>query len=317
MKKFKVLLAIFAALAAQASLAGAQGVQLNFDGTRGIAGAASLKELVQASAPELVAAPKLPEAGRGGKWNSCQIVELDYRDGVSVNRRIDLSRNYPHQVCENVTITNSQGQSVTVNQCHTEYEFYSASAGLIVNRRELRPGEKERIEVCYDFQSSRGSFFLHGSPFEYTYVDKQNPPNDSYSVELFPGARKPQAPAAGALQDGGFAYDDVRGEFTLTLRNRLGAEYYGRKLHIGVELVQDKLFDSSLGVKFFEFPVNSYTGDFEITFKQTDFGSAKEAGEFRAKAKKYFVKWGYKVKGEGFTDAYVEGGKTEAVSVIQ
>lgn len=316
MKNWKILIAVCAAVVAQAPRAGAEGIQINFDGGR--QASASLSELLQTTAPEIPAAAAKPEiADRGGKWNSCQLVELDYRDGTSVRRNVDLSRNYPRQVCENVTITNSQGQYVTVNQCHTEYEFYSASAWLTINSRELRQGEKERIEVCYDFQSSRGSFRLLGSPFDYTYTDKQNPPNASYSVELYPGARKPQAPAAGALELGAFAYDDVRGEFTLTLRSRFGAEYAGRKVHIGVELVQDKLFDSSLGTKFYEFPISQYGGDLKLTFRQADFGGAKDSGDFRAKAKNYFAKWGFKVKGEGFTDAYVEGGKTEAVSVIQ
>ncbi len=312
----KILIAVFAA--AQASLAAAQTVPVNFDRQALKGSAAGLGELVRSAAPEIpVGAITAEVADKSGKWNSCQTVDLDYRDGARINRNIDLSRNYPRQVCENVTVTNSQGQYVTVNQCHTEYEFYSASALLIVNDRELRQGEKERIEVCYDFQDNRGSFRLLGSPFEYTYLDKQNPPSASYSVELFPGARKPQAPAAGALQLAGFSYDDVRAEFTLTLRNGFGGEYAGRKVHVGVELVQDKLFDSSLGTKFFEFPVSGYGGEFTLTFKQGDFGSAKAAEDFRAKAKKFFVNWGFKIKGEGFTDAYVEGGKTGTVSVIK
>lgn len=308
-----ILIAVFAA--AQAVPGGASAAELNFDGGAG-SFRASFAELA-AAAPELPQAAIRGEmADRGGKWNSCSLVELDWRDGAYVSRNVDLSRNYPVQVCENVTITNSQGQYVTVNQCRTEYEFYSASAYLIINKRFLREGEKERIEVCYDFQSSRGSFRLLGSPFAYTYIDKQNPPNASYSVELFPGERKPQAPAAGALEYSSFSYDDVRGVFTLKLKSRFGAEYQGRLVHIGAELVQDKMFDASVGTKFFEFPISGQS-EFTLTFKKGDFGGAKDAEELRAKAKKYFVNWGFKVKGQGFTDAYVEGGKTETASVLE
>lgn len=308
-----ILMAVFAA--AQALTAGASAAELNFDGAAsGFRG--SFAELA-ASAPALPQGPIRGEmADRGGKWTSCQRVDLDYRDGNSISRKVDLSRNYPVQVCEDVTVTNSQGQYVTANQCHTEYEFYSASAYLIINKRFLREGEKERIEVCYDFQTSRGSFRLLGSPFAYTYTDKQNPPNASYSVELFPGERKPQAPAAGALEYSSFSYDDVRGVFTLKLKSRFGTEYQGRLVHIGAELVQDKMFDASIGTKFFEFPISGQA-EFTLTFKKGDFGGAKDAEELRAKAKKYFVNWGFKVKGQGFTDAYVEGGKTETAAAME
>lgn len=311
--KNKLLIAVFAA--AQALAGGASAAELNFDGSAsGFRG--SFAEL-SASAPELPKAAIRGEmADRGGKWNSCQLVELDYRDGAYVSRNVDLSRNYPVQVCEDTTITNSQGQYVTVNQCHPEYEFYSASAYLIVNKRFLREGEKESIEVCYDFQTRRGSFRLLSSPFSYTYVDKQNPPNASYALELFPGERKPQPPAAGSLEYSSFSYDDMRGIFTLKLKNRFGAEYQGRMVHIGAELVQDKLFDSSLGVKFFEFTIASQP-EFTLTFKKSDFGGARDAEALRAKAKKFFAKWGFKVKGQGFTDAYVEGGKTETASIVE
>lgn len=311
MKTQNILTAVFAALAALAQSAAAQ-TAVNFDGRT--AGAGSLTELVRSASPSAdIPAVKL-EADRSGKWNSCQIVELDDRDGVSVNRRVDLSRDYTRQVCENVQITNSAGQYVTVSQCHNETETYYASADLVIHDRQLRGSEKERIQLCYDFLSGKGSMWVD-SPFEYTYRDKTG--NGWYSVELFPGARKPQAPAAGALQLASFSYDDVRGEFTLKLRNGFGSEYYGRKVHIGVELVQDKLFDSSLGTKFFEFPIYADAGDFTLTFKAADFGGQKDAEALRAKAKNFYAKWGFKVKGEGFTDAYVEGGRTGAVQVIR
>lgn len=306
-----VLTAVFAALAVLAQAADAQ-VAVNFDGRT--AGAGGLAELARSASPAADIPAVRLEADRSGKWNSCQIVELDDRDGVSVNRRVDLSRDYAQQVCENVQVANSAGQYVTVSQCHNETQSYSAYADLLIHDRQLRGNEKERVQLCYDFLSGKGSMWVE-SPFEYTFRDKTG--NGWYSVELFPGARKPQAPAAGALQLASFSYDDVRGEFTLKLRNGFGSEYYGRKVHVGVELVQDKLFDSSLGVKFFEFPLNAWTGDFALTFKAADFGGGKASDALRAKAKNFYAKWGFKVKGEGFTDAYVDGGKTDAVQVIQ
>ena len=179
--------------------------------------------------------------------------------------------------------------------------------------RKLRQFDKERIEVCYDFKAQKGSFALRQTPFDYTYRDKQG--ESLYTVELYPGARKPQNPDAALAQLGGFSYDDVRKEFTLTIRNGFTGEYDGRKVHIGVELVQDKLFDSSRGTKYFEFPVNWLTSGFTLKFKEGDFDGDKDAGDNRAKDKKFFVKWGFKMKSGPFTDKFVDMGKTESVIV--
>ena len=308
------LLALSAALLLSSRAAA---LQPDFDGALAAGGAASLSELVAASAPEVSTAAVRPNVTARGWQNSspCKVVELDSRDGAAINRRVTLEAGYTWQSCEDIYVTDSNGNSATVSQCHNESQWYDATVELIVHNRELRQFEKERIEVCYNFKTQKGSFALRQSPYEYTYRDKQG--DYRYSVELFPGARKPQAPEASLAQLENFSYDDVRKEFTLNIRNGFTRDYAGRKVHIGVELVQDKLFNSSRGTKFFEFSLGWGQQDFRIVFKDSDFPSDKEAAGFRAKAKKYFVNWGFKVKGEGFTEAYIERGKTETVAVIQ
>lgn len=305
------LMAAFSALALCSS-AGAQ--TADFDG-RGAAGT-GLAAAVKTAAP----AVDVKDIGTGVKargWYQskiCKVVELDSRDGAAVNRTVSLEAAYTWQECENASAM-VNGQYITASNCHDRTEWYTAYVDLQIHERQLRQFDKERVEVCYDFRAQRGSFALRQTPFEYTYRDKQG--ESRYSVELYPGARKPQNPDAGLAQLGGFSYDDVRKEFTLTVRNGFSGEYDGRKIHIGVELVQDKMFDSSRGTKFFEFPLNWQRQDFKIVFKESDFPSDKDAADFRAKAKKFFVNWGFKVKGEGFTEAYLEKGKTETVAVIQ
>ncbi|OGR45497.1 MAG: hypothetical protein A2X35_08280 [Elusimicrobia bacterium GWA2_61_42] len=204
--KSRILIAVFAA--ALAGAAGASAAELDFDGgASGFRG--SFAELA-ASAPALPQAAIRGEMADGGEdWNSCRVVELDYRDGAYVSRRVDLSRDFPVQTCQEVTVINSQGQPEIVNHCRIEQELHAASAYLIVNKRFLREGEKERIKVCYDFQTGRGSFKLLSTPFVYTYEDKQNPPNASYALELFPGERKPRPPAAGSPEYSARAYAEA------------------------------------------------------------------------------------------------------------
>lgn len=307
----KTLMAVFSGLALTAG-AGAQ--TLDFDGRA--PAAASLAETVKVSAAEV----NVSEIGTGVKsrgWYQskiCKVVELDSNDGAAINRAVSLDAAYTWQECENASAM-VNGQYISASNCRDRTEWYTAYVNLVIHARQLRQFDKERIEVCYDFKAQKGSFALRQSPFEYTYRDKQG--ESRYSVELYPGARKPQNPDAALARLGGFSYDDVRKEFTLTIRNGFTGEYDGRKVHIGVELVQDKMFDSSRGTKFFEFPLNWLRQDFKIVFKDSDFPTGKDAADFRAKAKKYFVNWGFKVKGEGFTETYMEKGKTETVAVIQ
>ncbi|HCC46658.1 MAG TPA: hypothetical protein DEQ38_00845 [Elusimicrobia bacterium] len=310
-KKNSLLTAVFAAALAQGMPAAAQ--QLNFDGA---AAPASFTEALKAAAPEIVK-PEFKTAPDSRGWYKrkvCQVVELNSADGASINRKISLDAAFIRNVCETASAM-VNGQYIAASNCHDETDWYTAYVQLVIHARQLRQFDKERIEVCYDFQSQKGTFALRQTPFEYTFRDKNN--SWEYSIELFPGARRPQAPDASLAELGGFSYDDVRGEFTLTIRNRFTGEYDGRKIHIGAELVQDKFFDSSRGTKFFEFPLDWRRQDFKIVFKESDFPSDKDAGDFRAKAKKFFMNWGFKIKGEGFTEDYQEKGKTETLQVLQ
>jgi|GEM_PF-2245854 len=315
-KKTIILAAVFAALPALASLAVAQGAAPEFDGRNAPRENSSLVEMVKTNAPAVKMALPKPNVTAKGFVNSkpCKTVEYNSSNGPVFYHNISLTTQYTWRVCEDVYVTASDGSSATVSQCHPESVDYNATVHINMGSRQLATYEKERIEVCYDFKNNKGSFAILQSPFQYTYRDLQG--DSYYTVDLFPGARKPQAPETGVLELSQFSYDDITKEFKLKLATNFSPAYAGSKVHIGAELVQDKLFDSSLGTKFFEFPLNSYNGDFTLTFKESDFASDKDS-DTRGKAKKFFVKWGFKVKGAAFTDNYVEKGKTDAVSVIQ
>ncbi|MDQ7773489.1 MAG: hypothetical protein RDU13_08185 [Elusimicrobiales bacterium] len=304
-------------LLAAASYAGAEEIKVDFDGKAAI-GAGRLDELIgdaEVVAGEPAAKPVYKISDRG--WHQrkvCKTVELDSRDGAAINRRTPVEGAFMWQECRDVSgMVN--GQYVTWSECENRTQWYTADIDLVIHKRELRQFDKERIEVCFDFQSQKGSFVLRQTPFEYTYRDKNG--GWQYSIELFPGQRKPQKPEASLADLAQFSYDDVREEFTMTVRNQFTGDYDLGKVHIGVELVQDKMFDSSKGTRFFEFPLNWLRQDFKMTFKLADFASGKDEAEFRAKADKYYVKWGFKVKKAGFTEDYIEKGKSGTVSVIK
>lgn len=309
----KILIVLMAA----ASFAGAEEIKVDFDGKSAI-DAGRLEEIiggVEVGAGELKAEPVFKITNRGWQQRKvCKTVELDSADGVSVSRRIALEAVYAWEECTNSSAI-VDGQYVSVSNCRPMHDWVTANVDLRIHDRQLRQFDKERINVCYDFQSKKGSFAIQQTPFEYTSRDKSA--DYYYSVELFPGQRKPQKPEASLAELAQFSYDDVRKEFTLTVRNQFTGDYDLGRVHIGVELVQDKFFDSSRGTKFFEFPLNWLRQDFKMTFKLSDFASEKDAAEFRAKADKYFVNWGFKVKKAGFTEDYIEKGKSGTVSVIR
>lgn len=313
MKKNKILIAVFAAVIAPASFAGA----MDFDGRNSGLDPSSLSEMVINSAPAVKTDEIKPNITPKGfaAASTCKTVELNSSDGAAISRNVSLDAAYTWRVCEDTYVSDSNGNTITVSECHNETTWYNATVQLNIGSRQLHTYEKERIEVCYDFRKQKGYFYMKQSPFEYTYRDKQG--EYFYVIDLYPGNRKPQAPEASALELAGFSYDDVKKEFTLKINNNFPGNYSGSKVHIGVELVQDKLFDSSRGTKFYEFGINYYTGNYQITFKESDFPSGKDADDSRGKSKKFFVKWGFKVKGAGFTEDYMEKGKTGTVQVIR
>lgn len=293
-----------------ASLAAA-GYAADFDG-RTAGDLVSLKQSVMDGAGDI----KVPAAkataraqGRHDPEVSCYNIRLIDKDGTSPSWWANLTSSYEEKYW--------QQDEWGHNSAYWEYvRTDHARAELNIGYRQLRDGESENFKLCYDFVNDKGTYSID-SPFEYKVESRFLPNNQTgYALTLTPLGRKNEAPSAGLLQLSSFSYDDMTGMFTLKLATSFPAYYNGNKVHVGVELVQDKLFDSSLGVKFFEFDIASYEREYTAKFKLADFGGNKEAQD-RAKTKKYFVKWGFKVKGEGFTDDYIDGGKTSAVTVLQ
>lgn len=270
---------------------------------------AAAEKLTQAAIPE-VSRNYISEPPKLYPEKQCYDIRQIDQDGPERFLWADFHSSYSQRVCEE----NQYG----VEQCHWQtLASYNARAEVTVHHRELKDGEAEVFTLCYDFARKKGSYSIK-SPFVYDEKVRFLSGNrDGFALELTPLRRKPVAPAAGILELQSFSYDQVRGEFTLKLQNRAAAEYLGSRVQVGVELVQDKMFDSSLGVKFFEFPLNYGTGDLTVAFKDSDFSSDKEAAEFRAKTKNYFVKWGFKVLSEKFKGDYMEKGRTDAIAVLK
>ncbi len=274
-------------------------------------GLATVKETVEKAEVSVPAANKAyySEAKFYPEKQCHDIRQID-KDGPERFLWANFSSHYSYNICE----PNHHG----VEQCRWEtISNHSARAEVTLHHRELKDGEAEVFTLCYDFVKKKGTYSVK-SPFVYDEKVRYLSGNrDGFALELTPLRRKPVAPDAGILEFGGFSYDQVRGEFTLKLLNKSSIEYWGTKVQVGVELVQDKMFDSSLGVKFFEFPLNYTTGNLSVTFKDSDFPSGKEAADFRAKTKNYFAKWGFKVLAENYTGNYMDKGRTGNVSVIK
>lgn len=263
---------------------------------------------VQAAIPEATKAyhsqPKFyPE-------KQCYDIRQIDKDGPERFLWANFSSTYSYEICE----PNHHG----VEQCRWEtISSHYARAEVTLHHRELKDGEAEVFTLCYDFVKKTGTYAIK-SPFVYEEKVRYLSDNRTgFALELTPLRRRPVAPDAGILELGSFSYDQVRGEFTLKLQNKSSINYWGAKVQVGVELVQDKMFDSSLGVKFYEFPLNYTTGDLTVTFKDSDFSSDKEAADFRAKTRNYFVKWGFKVLGEAYTGDYLEKGRTDSIAVLK
>lgn len=212
--------------------------------------------------------------------------------------------------------TSAHHYECTPHMAYAETARIDFSYHFIYGVRPLGSDESETIKLCYDFETESPVYEIQ-SPYEYE-IKKQPQPDNArgYVLILSPVRRRPTAPSAEALQLDSFSYDDISGEFRLRLSANFSSLYNGAKVHVGVELVQDKLFDDSLGVKFFELPAAYGKREFTIAFKASDFGGNKDAAD-RAKAQKYFAKWGFKIKGAAFTDDYTDKGQTPSVSVLK
>lgn len=308
MKKTTIVTAAFAAVLATASIAGAQAANQDFDG-KTKTDFVSLKQLVTDAAPEVkldgIKADRLP--GHYEPETDCETLHLIDRDGTAPSWRMNLSSDYMMQYWE----TDHYGNS------HSYWDSaasYNIRVDVNVGYRQLRDRETEYIKVCYDFYYKRESYSVT-SPFTYEVVKRALPGNAAgFSLELIPLGRTPQAPEASAMVLSEFSYDPASKQFTLLVKSNFPSEYYGHKVEFSVELMQDKLFDSSKGKQTYEAEINAASGSYIIKFKEGDLPKSLEAGESRAKDKKFFVKWGFAVKGAG---AFIDKGRTDSVTVPQ
>ena len=122
------------------------------------------------------------------------------------------------------------------------------------------------------------------------------------------------APATTALDLASFTYDESSKQFTLKFDTERSANYWGCRVEISVELMRDGLFDASRGVRTYEFPLNWNIGNPAITFTEADFAPAKDEG--RAKTKKLYVKWGFRVvRSTFYTKDFVDKGRSASLQL--
>lgn len=317
MKTTKILLVSIVAMLAAVFVAKAEGFREDFDLD---AVSVSSLDVPFRKADIEINTGNVKAAGVHNVWSpkrDCRVVEIYANEGASLRKKVELTSTITQTTCETGSAYDSNGNSVSAEYCYVSMQApYTWVVTLDIKNRQLYSSEMERVEVCYDFMRNDGlSYKLLHSP--YTYNIRRIKTSDlSYTLELNPIKREPKAPEAGVLEVERFSYDDIRREFKLELRNGFTAEYYGNKVHIGLELIEDKFFDSSKGVKVFEFPINRYPSTFTMTFKESDFSADKDLSDSRGKAKKFFLKWGFKVKGDMFKDEHVNKGKTEPVSIM-
>lgn len=143
MKKVVIFLV---AVSAAAQLVSAEGVSIAFDGKAG-AGVVDFKALLpDLPKMELKAEPApTPKSARlYGKRKACETVEFWASDGTNIRRDVMLYSNVGSD------------------------DYESAVAHLTVSGPALASGQTERIEVCYDFAASEGSYRIKKSPFQYS-----------------------------------------------------------------------------------------------------------------------------------------------------
>lgn len=308
MKKTTILTAAFAAVLGSASLAGAQTANLGFDGKTS-QDFVSLKQLVTENAPE-VKLDGIKAARQPGHYipeTACETLHLIDRDGTAPTWRTTLASDYMQQYWETDHYGNSQSYWASA-------AYYTIRVDLKTGYRQLRDRETEYIKVCYDFYYKRESYSVT-SPFTYDVIKRALPGNAAgFSLELIPLGRTPQAPEASAMELSEFSYDPASKEFKLLVKNNFSSDYNGHKVQFSVELMRDSLFDSSKGKQTYEAEINAGSGNYVISFKEGDLPKSLEAGESRAKDKKFFVKWGFSVKGAG---SFIDKGRTDSVTVPQ
>ncbi|KAF0124312.1 MAG: hypothetical protein FD189_2481 [Elusimicrobia bacterium] len=183
------------------------------------------------------------------------------------------------------------------------------SARVLVKARDLKPWEREAVEVCLEgpFMDLR---VLEGG---YKYSVRKTGNYDTL-FELTPGKRTPMSPDKEGLYEADFRHEN--GKYHFTVSDKWGGEYAGEKVAIKVELFRDNpnWFDSNKGGK--EFVFDAARG-YSMEFSEAELDRSKASGqdeEFRG-AKKYYLKWGFKRLGSISKDTFVKKGQTGRVEV--
>ena len=180
--KNKMLIAMLSIIV-PVSFAGAQGGGVDFEGRTSSQGGPGIMEAVQTLAPEISVDGVKPVRAYLGydSVKACETVQLNSDDSGLVQRFVKLSTLFRWRECE------------SAYNCTFKSEYEYAYANVKIAPRELLNGETERIEVCFDFRDSKGSFRILQSPFEYSYTEKTN---GNYFLELTPVRRLPKAVAS-------------------------------------------------------------------------------------------------------------------------
>lgn len=125
-------------------------------------------------------------------------------------------------------------------------------------------------------------------------------------------------PSTGALRLADFSYDTAAKEFTLRFLTPEYENYWGTRVQITVELVQDGLLDLKLDSRVYEFPLNWNLPVPAISFSEADFLRGGDEAAGRARDKKFYVKWGFRVvRDEYYSGAFMKMGRSATVSVPQ
>ncbi len=182
MKKSMLMVAAF--IASCSLGASAQEIKPDFEGRGASAQEISLKETVQAQAPEVITEgirPVAPSSRGYANSNVCETFVFDSRDGETVRRATYLSTTFHWRECDEY------------HYCQDNSQDESTYVDLTIGPRQLQANEEERIEVCYNFPKGKPSFRILKSPFKYTSRERGT---GSYFLELTPVDRLPKAVAS-------------------------------------------------------------------------------------------------------------------------
>ncbi len=187
--------------------------------------------------------------------------------------------------------------------CKDQYvRTYRGKAQILIRERELFPWEREVFEVCL-----KGPWMdIYGLAMAYEYkVDSEN--REQY--ELIPGEKVPMNPDADGLTLESFTFDTSFENFVMKVNDKWSDYYAGEQTVITVELMKDVAlwFDHTILKKEIVFDASP---EYEIHF--VDY-----VGEFSENLRKakYYVKWGFKRKGEISKDKHQKRDSTDKIEI--